>query len=204
MSLLLASMNPSKIDLLGDLCSNLGFELCEIDRFYLVPERGTTHLGNAVQKAVFWSTNKKITAISTDGGISIPALSPTWNSVRTDRALGDSGEPISKPEHLLRQAEHLDGPNRAAVFVEAVAIAQNGVLLHAWEIKGLWGRLARTYEPGDRPDEAFWLTGLWESIESKRRLWQLSSEELEMAGDPWKGLRPLIRTYLSSLASVLK
>ena len=88
-----------------------------------------------------------------------------------------------------------------AWFVESVAISRNGILLHAWEIKGLQGLISESYLPEPGIEDEFWLKGLWEAGGTGRRFWELSHDELIEAEDPWSLLTPPIRSFLSHLAA---
>lgn len=201
MDLLIGSTNLSKVEKLVDICSGLGIEIHSAGAGCEVRETASTHLGNAILKSVYWSGLSNDLAISSDGGIVIPALGGRWNSVTTARAHADSLTTHSPAEHLLRLMAELRGSQRRAWFIESIAISRGGTLLHAWESEGLYGLISESYVPESTVEDEFWLTGLWETAPGGKRLWQLSAAEMLELGDPWKILREPIQSYLSQLLS---
>ena len=183
LSIVLATTNPAKAEHLRLLCEGLDVVLVDgpgLGGMPEVDEEGTSHLGNAVHKAVAWSRLNTHLALASDGGLAIPALGDDWSSLVTRRGTGGD---VSDEEHaarLLRRMRDLRGDQRAAHRVEAVAIARDGTLLGAWEA-------------------SFWIGGLWVSDVSGKRDWELTDADLVAEDEPWLALTPRVRDLLGRL-----
>ena len=204
LSLLLATTNPAKAERLRTLTAGIALTLLDASSIAPQPEveeNASSHLGNAIRKAVVWSRAHPAVALASDGGLAIPALGDDWSSLVTRRGTGGD---VSDEEHatrLLRRMRDLEGDERAAHRVEAVALARDGALLGAWEASGLRGRIADAYVPPPGGTDGFWIPGLWVSDASGKRKWELSEADLAAEGDPWLALTPLVRDLLERLAA---
>ncbi len=204
LTLLLATTNPAKAERLRTLTAGVALTLVETSSIASQPEveeDASSHLGNAIRKAVVWSRAHPAVALASDGGLAIPALGGDWSSLITRRGTG--GE-VSDEEHaarLLRRMRELEGDGRAAHWTEAVALARDGALLGAWEASGLRGRIADAYRPPANSTGGFWVSGLWVSSVSGKRHWELSEDDLATEEEPWLALTPLVRDLLGRLAA---
>ena len=203
LSVLLATTNPAKAERLRMLTAGLDVALTDGPSIASPPEveeDASSHLGNAIRKAVVWSRAHPAVALASDGGLAIPALGDDWSSLVTRRGTGGD---VSDEEHatrLLRRMRDLEGDRRAAHWTEAVAIARDGALLGAWEASGLRGHIADGYVPPPGGTTGFWIDGLWVSNVSGKRAWELSEADLAAEDEPWLTLAPLVRDLLGRLA----
>ncbi len=203
LTLLIATLNPAKAEKLRALAAGIDLTLVEPSSVASPPEveeDASSHLGNAIRKAVAWSRASSAVALASDGGLAIPALGDDWSSLVTRRGTGGD---VSDEEHatrLLRRMRDLEGDGRAAHRVEAVALARGGALLGAWEASGYHGRVAADYLPPPGGTNGFWIGGLWVSDRSGKRDWELTAAEEAAEGEPWLTLTPLVRDLLGRLA----
>jgi inosine/xanthosine triphosphate pyrophosphatase family protein len=200
---LLATTNPAKAQRLAWLCAGLAVEPVRPSGGDgpQVAEDAASHLGNAVHKAVAWSATLGGVALASDGGLVVPALAGEWDSLTTRRATGTGPEPdAERAERLLRRMARLTDEERAAHWVEAVAIARDGRLVGAWQAQGLAGVIAGTYAPGPDGEDGFWVSGLWAEGVSGQRLWELDEPTRSRLADPWLTLAPPARDLLTRMA----
>ena len=203
LSVLLATTNPAKAERLRALAAGIALTLLDASSVASPPEveeDASSHLGNAIRKAVAWSRAHPAVALASDGGLGIPALGDDWSSLVTRRGTGGD---VSDEEHatrLLRRMRDLEGDGRAAHWTEAVALARGGGLLGAWEASGLRGRIADAYDLPANSGRGFWVSGLWVSSLSGKRHWELSEDDLAAEEEPWLALTPLVRDLLGRLA----
>ncbi len=203
LTLLIATLNPAKAEKLRALAAGIDLTLVEPSSVASPPEveeDASSHLGNAIRKAVDWSRASSAVALASDGGLAIPALGDDWSSLVTRRGTGGD---VSDEEHatrLLRRMRDLEGDRRAAHRVEAVALARGGALLGAWEASGYHGRVAADYLPPPGGTTGFWIDGLWVSAASGKRAWELAEGDLAAEDEPWLTLTPLVRDLLGRLA----
>ena len=204
LTLLLATTNPAKAKRLRTLTAGVALTLVETSSIVSQPEveeDASSHLGNAIRKAVVWSRAHPAVALASDGGLAIPALGDDWSSLITRRGTGGDVSDETHAIRLLRRMRELDGDRRAAHRVEAVALARDGALLGAWEASGLRGHIADAYVPPPGGTNGFWIGGLWVSAASGRRHWELSEADLAAEDDPWLTLTPLVRDLLGRLGA---
>ncbi len=203
LTLLIATLNPAKAEKLRALAAGIDLTLVEPSSVASPPEveeDASSHLGNAIHKAVAWSRASSAVALASDGGLAIPALGDDWSSLVTRRGTGGD---VSDEEHairLLRRMRDLEADRRAAHRVEAVALARDGALLGAWEASGLRGRIAEQYLLPPGGTTGFWIDGLWVSTASGKRAWELAEGDLAAEDEPWLTLTPLVRDLLGRLA----
>ena len=198
---LLATANPAKQERLRRLLEGLPFEChgpAEAGLLHRGPaqETGTTHAEIAADKAVAWSRAASALAISSDGGLSIPALGDRWQSILTRRLTGE-GSDEERAKVLLELMQPCSGQERRATWHEALAIAEDGRLLASWSVQGPTGMVARS--PGRRGIPGFWVFDVWEMPSLGKRYSELTERELEAVGDHWAQLKALARPFLEGL-----
>ena len=201
-ALVLATRNPAKADQLRELLAGLDVDLSDGASFSGAPdveEEGGSHLAIAIGKAVAWSRALSALVVASDGGLSIPALGDGWSSLITRRGTGGDVPDEERARRLLRRMRDLEGERRACWWTEAVAVAQAGELLGAWEANGLEGYIAHDFVPPKGGTNGFWVGGLWNTSEGVRR-WALTPEDTERLGDPWMSLREPLRGLVGRLA----
>ena len=200
-TILLATGNVAKQAKLRWLIDGLGFEPAtprDLDLSFDPPESGATHQDVAESKALAWADAAGCLAIASDGGIDIPALGPNWNSLYTRRAAGDVPDDCARADHLVALMRGKVGTERDAFKREAVAVAQPGRLLGAWEAGGPIGRVVESYDPANIKD-GFWLPAvLWDPRFGKV-VADLTPEESDQTDNGWNALREVVRPFLSGL-----
>ncbi len=203
LKLLIATTNAAKAARLAELCAIPGIDLehaSSADAGPVVQETATSHLGDATLKAVEWSRMERGAAIASDGGLAIPALGDHWESLVTRRSTGGD---VSDEEHatrLLRRMRNLEGVERSAYWIEAIAVANEGKLVGAWEAKGLDGFIAEAYTGQPNGPAGFWIEGLWHARGSGQLLRLFSPADRIAAGDPWAKLAAPVRDLLTRMA----
>ena len=137
---------------------------CAVD----VEENGATFADNAGQKAAAASrVAPRALALASDGGLEIPALGDAWDPLRTNRfAPGDAT--ASKAQQLLALMAPLRGAERAAQWVEALAVARAGRVLATWTERGPRCRVASAAPHDVGP---LWVDGLLERCEGGPTHW---------------------------------
>ena len=195
--ILLATTNRTKESKLRWALQGLDLDLvtpAEAKLAVDVEENGATHRANAVSKAEAWSRAYGGIAIATDGGAIIPALGDRWNSLRTRRFAGEDADDRARVEALLRLMALYEGDARRVFWHEAVAAAENGRVLEAWEAEGGQGVIARDFDPR-RVNPGFWVATVWLYPSLGKRYVECTEEELARAGDPWVALRERLQAY---------
>jgi len=196
-TLLLATLSPDKQHRLRWIVAGLPFRIetptaSEAERAPV--ERGATHRDVAVQKAVWWSEMCACLALASDGGVEIPALGAGWQSVLTRRA-GGAATDAERVVDLLRRLAGAEEEERAARWIEALAIGDRGQLVGAWEARGPRLRV-REQAAGARPEGGFWLETLLADPASGRALATMSARERRPFDRPWWELRRRARRCL--------
>ena len=195
--LLIATRNPAKAARFRALLAGLSLELHSLDDLPAAaeppsetPELGASHLAIASDKAAAWSRHAGGIAVASDGGVDIPVLGSGWRSLTTKRATGQEvpdEERAARLRELLRTHPERE---RQAWWIEAVAVARDGAVIGAWEVRGLPGLLTDAYTPAPEPYRGFWVYGMWLFPQFGRRYWELSDEELQQADEPWFTIGP--------------
>ena len=162
-------------------------------------ETADTHEAIARAKAEEWSSVAGMAAIASDGGLLLPVLGADWESRYTRRFAGPAADDSERQRRLLTMLQPYSGPDRAAAFVEGLAIAEQGRTLASWEVKGATGRIVNDLaEAGDPTDgDGFWVFSLWYFPEFGRTYDRLTAEERSGLGDHWEDLRALVREFVT-------
>lgn len=154
-----------------------------------VLENDISHEDNASRKAIEWSDAFGGLAISSDGGLVVPALEKSWNSLLTRRfSLIDD---IQRAKDLLGLMKPLVGEQRLAYCVESVAIANDGRLLDCLSEESGTGYIARDINI-DLIQDGFWVGGVWQFPEFHKFYGELTESELKQVGDHWTRLKDRI------------
>ena len=163
-------------------------------------ESADTHEAIARAKAEEWSSVAGMAAIASDGGLLVPSLGANWESRYTRRFAGPAADDSERQRRLLALMQPYSGPDRAAAFVEGLAIAEQGRTLASWEVKGATGRIVNDLaEAGDPTDgDGFWVFPLWYFAEFARTYDKLTDAERGSLGDHWESLRGLVREFAAS------
>ena len=196
--ILLATNNPAKQDALRELLQGLALAPVTPRELGLAldPEEvGETHRDIARLKAREWSQAASMLCIATDGGLVIPALGHRWESRFTHRFAGPAADDAERSRRLLELMRPHRGEDRAASWVEALAVGNRGAVEASWELTGAAGVIADSI--GDAPQvEGFWVFSLWRFPQyGHRSYYQLSPEEREAMNDHWAQLRHLARGF---------
>ena len=160
-------------------------------------ESGETHLEIAREKAREWSEAGGMLVIASDGGLVIPALGANWESRYTHRFAGPAADDRERARRLLEVMAPLRGEDRAASWVEAVAVADRGDVLASWELTGATGYIVE-----DAPEEVdttgFWVFSLWRFPRFGKIYHELTAAEKEALDDHWTRLRELVQGWFAS------
>jgi inosine/xanthosine triphosphate pyrophosphatase family protein len=163
MKLLLGTGNPAKQARLRWLLEGLSLQLLTPADVAQSPadEEGSVSLReNAEQKASAWAREAGLYAITSDGGLHLPAIGERWNPVLTRRAAGPTATDADRAAHLVRLMADLRGEQRQACWVEVVALAApDGTPV------GSWAGVGDPWEVLPAPDftgvsEGFWVPAL--------------------------------------------
>lgn len=195
--ILLGSTNPAKLEKLRWLLEGLPLEPVSPRDLGMAgrgpDEDGPTHLETAVAKARAWSLVAGLPAISTDGGLVIPALGDGWRSTLTHRFAGEGADDPARVSRLLELMAPHSGDGRRASWVEAVAVADGARSLASWEVPGAEGRLLEA--PSGPAVPGFWVFSLWYFPRLGKTYNELDLAELESLDDHWTRLRALVRGF---------
>lgn len=199
--ILLATTNPDKQQALQCLLEGLPLSPVTPSQMGLEidpEEEGETHLEVARQKAIHWSQAGSTLAIASDGGLVLPALGGRWESLYTRRFAGEPADGQTRVQQLLDLMRPYQGEDRQASWLEALAIAQRGRVLAAWELAGATGVIAQD-APETPPDgRGFWVFSVWEFPQFGKRYGQLSPAQREALDDHWIKLGGLVRRFFRS------
>ena len=196
--ILLATGNPAKQDALRQLLAGLPLTPvapAELGLASFDPaETGETHLSIAKDKAAAWSRQTDLMVLASDGGLVIPALGADWESRYTRRFAGPAADDGERRRRLLEIMEPCSGPQRQASWIEALAIARHGQILHSWELAGGSGIIAQEPPEGPHPP-GFWVFPLWYFPQYGKYYNQLTDGEKADLGDHWAALRERVREW---------
>ncbi len=195
--ILLGTTNPAKLEKLRWLLEGLPLEPVSPRNLGMAgrgpDEDGPTHLETAVAKAREWSLAAGLPAISTDGGLVIPALGDGWRSTLTHRFAGKGADDPARISRLLELMVPHSGDGRRASWVEAVAVADGESSLASWEMCGAAGVLLEA--PSGPAVPGFWAFSLWYFPRLGKTYNELDQAELESLDDHWTRLRTLVRRF---------
>ena len=142
--LLVATTNTGKLREIRSLLEGVPVELItlrDLDPIEEPEESGATFEDNARLKALYYADRSGLTTVAEDSGLVIDGLDGE-PGVRSARFLGPDA---SYPERFTEIVRRLDGPpvkNRAARFVCALAVAEDGQIVY--EARGtVEGEIAR-------------------------------------------------------------
>lgn len=180
--IVLASSNPAKRFQLRWLLAGLDLEPVEVPPRE-VPETAPDLAGNARLKALAYSAQGL--AISSDGGLVVPALEGRWQPLLTQR---------QGPARLRELAAGLG--DRRVAWSEAVAVADRGRLAGCWTASGTVGLLAP--EPWPKPSE-FWVWDVFVFPQLGKTWAALSPAERELFDLTWTTLRRDVQAFLRAV-----
>ena len=197
-SILLGTGNPAKQSRLRWLLAGLPLNLTTPGEPGVMAdapdEQGASHEENARLKAEVWSRTGGAMAISSDGGLVVPALGRQWQSLLTRRFAGEEADDEDRLEGLLRLMRPYRGQQREASWVEALAIAREGQTLASWQVEGATGLLLD--EVGSNPViPGFWVFSIWYFPELAKTYNELDEHELERLNDHWSQLKSLVQHF---------
>ena len=202
-NLRIATSNPAKIERIISLLNGININIYSEQQLNLnadEEDRETqgSHLAIAVAKAGRASRLDNEITISTDGGVQIPALEPSWSSLQTRRNFDSGLSDLQKSQRLIKIMDGYEGEERKCYWTEAIAIARSGILLNAWESRGSLGLVGKTYTPNQNAGKGFWFDGLWTSSDGIP-IWELQDSAQKDEINPWEKLRPSVRQFIQLL-----
>ena len=194
--ILLATENRAKQERLAWLLEGFGLTRATPDQVSVaapdILEEGASHEENADRKAVAWSQAFGGMAIASDGGLVVPALGQTWDSLKTRRF--SSADDASRARDLLGMMESLMGTDRRAYWMEAMALADSGRLLHTISAQSGEGYIAQDVEEALVKD-GFWVGAVWRFPLLDKFYAELTDTELHQVGDHWTALKEQMRQW---------
>lgn len=197
MKLILATGNPHKIEMLTWICEPYFDDIIPQDKSIDINEDGKTFQENAEKKAVEVSRMYGCCAVATDGGVSIPALGDNWNGLLTKRFIGrEDATDIDRIEALLDLMKDKKGDERAIVWNEAIALANNGELLFSTQVEGDNGMVQTNYNPYQYQE------GIWQCTVTcypqfgGKNYFELNDEERQYSEISWHRLKKGMDDYL--------
>lgn len=186
--ILIASNNEHKVKMLRRILDKLSIECCTLEEAGIkdeFAEEGDSLKKIAEGKAMHYSREFNGIVVSTDGGVSIPALK-NWNPLYTKRFRGEDASDLDRINGLLELAKHLKGSERCFHWTECVALASKGELLLSFEAQGDEGVMQEEFDPEKR-EQGIWLCSLWHYPSAGKNFFDLSKEEKSAhAESSWK------------------
>lgn len=203
--MILATTNPAKIERLQWMLHGFDLEfrmLADLPGYQPPDETGQSFEENAVLKAVEASGAFGGLAVASDGGAIIPALGEDWNALLTARAAGSGADDVQRLNHLLELMTPHRGEQRRVIWREAVALADRGALVAAWEVEGPPGLLAEEFDPAKlRP--GFWLDTIWYYPEVGKLHPDLSDDERNRLRTTWAMLKERAQGFVNEHLDLL-
>jgi XTP/dITP diphosphohydrolase len=141
MSLLIATTNPNKLREIRPLLAGIACELVSLVDIAPIPEpeeTGSTFWENARIKALAYAAGSGLVSVAEDSGLVIDAMNGE-PGVLSARFMGAS---MPYPERFKEIFRRIDGGNRAARFVTALAVARGTEILFETETT-VEGEIAR-------------------------------------------------------------
>jgi inosine/xanthosine triphosphate pyrophosphatase family protein len=203
-SVLIGTRNPAKAQRLRHAMSGLPVRIREPEAGQEpanYEEDGSSHLAIACGKAAAWSRTTGDIVVASDGGVEIPLLGASWRSITTRRATGREATDEERAERLMGLLKDHPPEERQAWWIEALAVAYEGLVVAAWEARGLQGELTDAYLPAPAKYRGFWVYGMWYFPQFAKHYWELSEEELRQAREPWYEVQPWLRGLVERLVS---
>ncbi len=196
--ILLATTNSAKLERLRWILEGLPMSSATPEENGLTvsspQETGGSHEEIARQKAQAWSTATGMLAISSDGGLLIPALGSQWDSILTHRFAGEAADDEARLARLIELMEPYSGEERRATWVEAIAIGEHGRTIASWQVQGATGLLME--KPATKPVvPGFWAFSLWWFPDLGKSYNELDEAELESIDDHWSQLKVLVQGF---------
>lgn len=199
MKLVLATGNPHKIKKLTWIFSEYYDEIVPQDSSIDIDEDGKTFRENAEKKAMEVSRLYKCPAAATDGGVLIPALGDNWNGLLTKRFIGrNDATDTDRIEALIDMMKDKVGNDRAIVWNEAIALADNGRLLFSAQVEGDHGMVQTGYNPEQ------YQKGIWQCTVTcypqfgGKNYFELNDEEREYSEISWHRLKQAVDEYFAA------
>ena len=198
-NLLLATGNPRKLLELQRLVSGLPLALWTPEQLSLsleLAENGSSHMENAQAKAIEFSRASGLLALSSDGGLVVPALGNEWQSIATHRFAGDVDDK-QRAQILLEKMRSYAGEQRQISWREALCLADGGEVIFSSEIESTKGILVDAFDaslmvPG------FWVSGLWYIPYFSKTYGELLEEQRVEINDHWTQLKELMQSFFRS------
>lgn len=199
---LIGSSNKHKVKMLESILSGLGLSFVTLQEQFTegapdIDESGQTFTENAAIKAIELSMLYKGKVVSTDGGVSIPALGDQWNGLYTRRFAGVHASDQQRIEKLLDIAKNIPQEQRVIKWQEAVAVAEGGQLLGSTTCDGAEGTLLNKFDP-QKYQEGIWVCSLWYVDMYQKHFFDLTPKELAESNTSWQGIEQYLRTLLTS------
>jgi XTP/dITP diphosphohydrolase len=141
MRLLIATTNPNKLREIRPLLAGIACELVSLTDVAPIPEpdeTGSTFWENARIKALAYAAGSGLISVAEDSGLVIDAMNGE-PGVLSARFMGAS---TPYPERFKEIFRRIDGRNRAARFVTALAVARGNEILFETETT-VEGEIAR-------------------------------------------------------------
>ena len=141
MNLLIATTNPNKLREIRPLLAGIAYELVSLADVAPIPEpeeTGSTFWENARIKALAYAAGSGLISVAEDSGLVIDAMNGE-PGVLSARFMGAS---TPYPERFNEIFRRIDGRNRSARFVTALAVARGNEILFETETT-VEGEIAR-------------------------------------------------------------
>ena len=197
--ILIASNNAHKIKMIGRILDELSVGYCTLADAGLsddFEEEGNSLKEIAEGKAAHYSKMFNGTVVSTDGGVSIPALKD-WNPLYTRRFCGKEASDLERIKALLELAKGLKGDERRFHWTECVAIAEKGEVLLSFEAQGDEGLLQESFDLEKR-EPGIWLCSLWHYPDAGKNFFDLTVEEKRAhAESSWKRIEEELSEFFN-------
>lgn len=201
--IILASTNKTKIERLTWVIKGLGLSPLFPQNFTIEPileETGTTHSENAEIKANAWSQATDYLSLATDGGLFIPILGSSWQSINTKRFAGPNATDQDRIDQLLKLMEPYSLKNRQAFWIEALSLSWKGRNLETWEVHGERGILRKSV-PKQAPQDTFWVNTLW-NLSNPKPIKSTKVTTDDTFDSHWVQLKDHFHEFYSNMASL--
>ena len=163
-TILLATVIPLKRERLEWLLDGLGFTAVGPEAIASPPrqaqEEGPSHEANAEQKAPAWLGAWGSLAIASDDGQVVPELMEQWHSLRTRGFTPSAEDDIGRAKALIDLVSHLPEGEWSVFWIEAVALADAGDVLHTFQAESGRGETATSFDPAHIHD-GFLVGAVW-------------------------------------------